>query len=107
VGSCFDLARRVHIAPAMMGLKRPEDFDAWQLAWELKERVFAFTAIPPAFRDFKFCKDIRDSARSAPDNVAEGFYRFAPLAMRTSFASQEVRSAKSEISFCMHARMDI
>jgi four helix bundle protein len=62
----------------MTGARRPEDFDAWQLAWELKERVYAFTATLPARRDFKFCEEIREAARSAPDNIAEGFYRFSP-----------------------------
>jgi four helix bundle protein len=62
----------------MTGFKSPEEFDAWQLAWELKERVMAFTATNPAARDCKFCDEIRQSARSAPDNISEGFYRFNP-----------------------------
>ena len=62
----------------MSGARQPEDFAAWQLAWELKERVFAFTETAPASRDRKFCEGVRDAARSAPDNIAEGFYRFAP-----------------------------
>jgi four helix bundle protein len=62
----------------MTGFTKPEDFDAWQLSWELKERVVAFTATNPAARDFKFCEEILKSARSAPDNIAEGFYRFNP-----------------------------
>ena len=62
----------------MTGFKSPEEFDAWQLAWELKQRVFAFTATTPASQDRKFCDEIRKSARSAPDNIAEGFYRFCP-----------------------------
>ena len=62
----------------MAGYKTPEDFRVWQLAWELKERVFAFTERAPARLDGKFCEAIRESARSAPDNVAEGFYRFNP-----------------------------
>ena len=43
----------------------------------------AFTATVPAARDFKFCEEIRKSARSAPDNISEGFYRFNP----TDFAN--------------------
>jgi four helix bundle protein len=62
----------------MTGFKSPEEFDAWQLASELKDRVMAFTATLPAARDFKFCEEIRKSARSAPDNISEGFYRFNP-----------------------------
>ena len=60
----------------MAGRKRPEDFDVWKLGWELKQRVFAFTATPPATSDRRFCDDIRRAARSGPDLVAEGYYRF-------------------------------
>ncbi len=62
----------------MAGLRRPEDFDVWKLAWELKRRVFAFTAISPASIERRFCDDIRRAARSGPDLVAEGYYRFNP-----------------------------
>jgi four helix bundle protein len=50
----------------------------WQLATELKQRVYAFTETGPASRDFKFRDEIRAAARSASDNTAEGFYRYAP-----------------------------
>jgi four helix bundle protein len=62
----------------MNGFKSPEEFDAWKLSWELKEQVVAFTAMDPAVRDRKFCEEILESARSAPDNISEGFYRFNP-----------------------------
>jgi four helix bundle protein len=61
-------------------MKRFEDLDAWKLAEELKEAVFRFTSKPPASRDFKYCDQIRDSARSAPRNIAEGFGRYYPSA---------------------------
>ena len=56
-----------------MGVRRFEDLIAWQRAHDLQEEVFAITAKPPASRDFKFCNQIRDSARSAARNTAEGF----------------------------------
>jgi four helix bundle protein len=62
----------------MAGVKRPEDFDVWKLSWELKRRVFAFTATSPATGDCRFCDDIRRAARSGPDLIAEGYYRFNP-----------------------------
>jgi four helix bundle protein len=62
----------------MSGFHKPEDFNAWQLSWELKERVIAFTATPRVACDRKFCEEVRESSRSAPDNIAEGFYRFNP-----------------------------
>jgi len=72
------LAQPVHQRRFMTGLKSPEEFVAYQLAWELKERVFAFTAAAPAVEDRKFCDEIREAARSAPDNISEGYYRFNP-----------------------------
>jgi four helix bundle protein len=77
------LARLVHISAGMAGARSPEEFDAWRLAWDLKEGVCAFTATGPAACDRKFCEEIRKAARSAPDNIAEGFYRFNP----TDFAN--------------------
>ena len=62
----------------MPGFQKPEDFDAWKLSWELKERIVAFTATEPAAKDRKFCDEILEAARSAPDNISEGFYRFSP-----------------------------
>ena len=61
-----------------MGVRRFEDLIAWQLAFELEKEVFAFTAIGPAWRDFKFRDQIRDSSASATRNTAEGFGRFRP-----------------------------
>ncbi|RPI55704.1 MAG: four helix bundle protein [Acidobacteria bacterium] len=62
----------------MAGLRRPEDFDVWKLAWELKRRVFAFTGTAPASTDRRFCDDTRRAARSAPDLISEGYYRYNP-----------------------------
>jgi four helix bundle protein len=51
---------------------------AWQLAYELKSEVFAFTATGAASKDFKYRDQIRDSSASAPRNISEGFGRFRP-----------------------------
>jgi four helix bundle protein len=61
-----------------MAVHRFEDLICWQLAYELRREVFAFTATPPASRDFKFCDQIRDSSASAPRNIAEGFGHIRP-----------------------------
>jgi four helix bundle protein len=61
-----------------MGVRKFEDLIAWQLSHELQEEVFAFSATRPACFDRKFCDQIRDSARSAPRNIAEGFARYYP-----------------------------
>ena len=62
----------------MAGIKTVQDLIAWQLSEELKDRVFAFTARSAVARHRDFCDDIRRSARSAPANLSEGFYRFRP-----------------------------
>jgi four helix bundle protein len=61
-----------------MGAKSFEGLIAWQLASELEERVSDFISQPPTCRDLKFCDQLRESARSAPRNTAEGFGRFYP-----------------------------
>jgi four helix bundle protein len=55
-----------------------QDLVCWQLANELKRRVYAFIARSTVARDFEYCDQIRGSARSAPRNIAEGFGRYRP-----------------------------
>jgi len=61
-----------------MGARNFRDLVAWQLAYELKCEVLAFTATGPVSRDFKYRDQIRDSSASAPANISEGFGRFRP-----------------------------
>jgi len=63
----------------MAGVKRYEDLVCWQLSYELQQQVFAITE---TCHDFDFRSQIRDSARSAPRNIAEGFGRFEPREFR-------------------------
>ena len=59
----------------MPTFKSHEDIDAWRVATELKEWVFRILRRPSVAKHFKFCDDIARSARSAPANIAEGFWR--------------------------------
>jgi len=61
-----------------MVVRRFEDLVVWQLADRIKNEVYAITARRPAANDIKFCDQIRESARSAPRNIAEGFGRYYP-----------------------------
>jgi four helix bundle protein len=54
-----------------------EELIAWQLAVQLREEVFKLTENGRVARDKDFCDQIRDSSRSAPRNLAEGFDKFA------------------------------
>ena len=49
---------------------------AWQLANELRLLMLAIVARPDVRRDFKYCDQCKDAARSAAGNIAEGFGRF-------------------------------
>jgi four helix bundle protein len=59
-----------------VGARDFQDLLAWQLSYELKCEVVAFTAGRPASRDYKYCDQIRASSASAPSNISEGFGRF-------------------------------
>ena len=61
-----------------MVARRYDELECWQLADSLKHEVYEFTGRPLVKRDYKFCDQIRESARSAPSNIAEGFARFRP-----------------------------
>jgi len=62
-----------------MIIRDHREIAAWRFARELERRVFAFIATSPAKHDANFCKQIGNSASSAPRNIAEGFGRFWPL----------------------------
>jgi four helix bundle protein len=62
----------------MIAAKRFEDLVVWKLAVSLRRLVFKMTTTGRVTTDFKFRNQIRDSARSAPSNIAEGFKRFDP-----------------------------
>jgi hypothetical protein len=56
-----------------MVARRYEELIAWQLANELKQKVYALVETSTAREDRKFSDQIKDSAASAPRNLAEGF----------------------------------
>ena len=62
----------------MAGVGRFEDLIVWQLSVKLRDRILDLTETGPAARDRSFCDDIRRSARSAPNNLSEGFGAFYP-----------------------------
>lgn len=56
-----------------MSVARFQDLVCWQRANELKVGVYALIQRTTAKRDLSFCNQLRDSAASAPSNIAEGF----------------------------------
>ena len=59
----------------MAGFKRFEDIIAWQLAYELKQRVDVFLKRSDFRSKFKFHDQLHDAIRSGPRNIAEGHLR--------------------------------
>lgn len=55
--------------------KRFEDLEIWQEARDLCKMVYEITSEEPFSHDYKFRDQIRASAGSAMDNIAEGFNR--------------------------------
>jgi four helix bundle protein len=60
----------------MAGFKDFREIVAWQRARELKIMVDGFLARPEIKRQFKYCDQLSDAARSGPRNIAEGHVRF-------------------------------
>ena len=82
----------------MPGFRSFRQFAAWQLAHALRQRVVPLCSRAFAARDFKFHEQVREAARSAPRNIAEGFGRY-----RHREFAQFVRIAKaSEVELLNH-----
>jgi len=60
----------------MAGWKHFEEIAAWQHSQRVKLRVYELLERPKIRRDVKLSTQLRESARSAPSNIAEGFGRF-------------------------------
>jgi four helix bundle protein len=84
-----------------VGVSRYQDLVAWQLADELKRKVYELVDNSSARNDLHFRDQIKDSTSSAPTNIAEGFgyYRHAEFA-------RHVRIAKSELLETHHHLID-
>jgi four helix bundle protein len=82
----------------MAGFKSHRDLVAWQLAYTLRRAVNPLCDRVFAANDFALHRNIREAARSAPRNIAEGFGRF----QHKDFA-RFVRQAKgSEVEMLDH-----
>lgn len=59
----------------MAGVRSHEDLIVWQLAYQLKVRVYALVKSGPIARDATLADQLRSAAGSAPRLIAEGFGR--------------------------------
>ena len=60
----------------MPGFRSFKDFAAWQLAYALRRAVRPLCCRAQLEKDFTLQKQVREAARSATRNIAEGFGRF-------------------------------
>jgi len=58
-----------------MKINRFEDLEIWQEARELCKIIYEITSASPFSQDFKFRDQVRASAGSIMDNIAEGYDR--------------------------------
>jgi four helix bundle protein len=65
----------VQLGPAVAGAKHFRELDCWQLARELKLKLYDLSDSAQVKKDFRFREELRDVAASAPHNIAEGFGR--------------------------------
>ena len=60
----------------MAGWKHFEEIAAWQHSQRVKQRIYLLLERPKFKRDVKLSTQVRESGRSAPAMIAEGFGRF-------------------------------
>jgi four helix bundle protein len=70
----------------MAGWKHFKEIAAWQHSQTAKVRVYKLLERPKIARDFRFANQLREAARSAPANIAEGFGRFG----NKEFSTREI-----------------
>jgi four helix bundle protein len=93
-------ALSLHLQSPVAGVRRFQELDAHKLAVELRRKVFRLTAREPVKYDYEFVRQIRNSARGAPRNIAEGFSRFVPSENRhfLSYAKASLDETKNHLA---------
>jgi len=83
----------------MATIKRFEDLDIWQEARKLSKEIIDIAFTTDLKTDFKFKEQIKSSAGSVMDNIAEGFERNGNLEFRQflSIAKGSAGETRSQI----------
>ena len=63
----------------MATITKFEDLEVWQLARELSKEIYSLTFVDPIKSDYRLKDQMRGSAGSIMDNIAEGFERGSKL----------------------------
>ena len=88
----------------MATIKKFEDLEIWQEARRLSKEVIIFSKTTELKTDYKFKDQIKSSAGSVMDNIAEGFERDGNLEFRQFLSiAQKDRQEKQDLKFidCM------
>jgi four helix bundle protein len=87
----------------MATIQRFEDLEVWQKARILASKVYQLTFIEPITTDFRMKDQIRGSAGSIMDNIAEGFERGSRLEFINSLgiSKGEAGELKSQLYRCL------
>jgi four helix bundle protein len=83
----------------MATIQKFEDLKLWLKARSLSQKIYSLTFIEPISSDFRFKDQIRGSAGSIMDNIAEGFERGSRLEFINSLtiAKGEAGELKSRL----------
>jgi four helix bundle protein len=83
----------------MSGWTTVEEIIAYQLSVKLRDHIVALVDSGDMGRDFAFCDQIKDAARSAPRNISEGFYRYkhGEFAYHTNVAKASLGEVKTHL----------
>ena len=83
----------------MATITKFEDLEVWQLARELSKEIYSLTFVDPIKSDYRLKDQMRGSAGSIMDNIAEGFERGSKLEFINSlgYSKGEVGELKSQL----------
>lgn len=86
----------------MATITKFEDLEIWQLARELSKQIYILTFNEPVKNDYRLKDQMRGSAGSIMDNIAEGFERASQLEFinSLSYSKGEVGELKSQLYRC-------
>ena len=87
----------------MANITKFEELEIWQLARKLCREVYILSFTEPLKNDYRLKDQMRGSAGSAMDNIAEGFERAIKLEFinSLSYSKGEIGELKSQLYRCL------
>ena len=87
----------------MATITKFEELEIWQLARTLCREIYILSFTEPLKNDYRLKDQMRGSAGSAMDNIAEGFERASKLEFinSLSYSKKEIGELKSQLYRCL------